>query len=41
VERATALRERVDAAPKSRRWRLRAMVGERKRWYELPEDINA
>jgi hypothetical protein len=41
VQRATALRERVDAAPKSRRWRLRAMVGERKRWYELPEDINA
>jgi hypothetical protein len=41
VQRATALRERVDAAPKSRRWRLRAMVGERKRWYELPEEINA
>lgn len=41
VQRATALRERVDAAPKSPRWRLRAMVGERKRWYELPEDINA
>jgi hypothetical protein len=41
VQRATALRERVDAAPKSRRWRLRAKVGERKRWYELPEDIDA
>jgi hypothetical protein len=41
VQRATALRERVDAAPKSRRWRLRAMVGERKRWYELPEEIDA
>jgi hypothetical protein len=28
----------IEAAPKSRRWRLRARVGERKRWYELPED---
>lgn len=25
-------------APKSRRWRMRAKVGERKRWYELPEE---
>ena len=28
----------IEAAPKSRRWRSRAMVGERKRWYELPEE---
>jgi hypothetical protein len=27
-------------APKSRRWRLRAKVGERKRWYELPEEAH-
>lgn len=39
--RATELRERIDAAPKSRRWRLRAKVGERKRWYELPEEVEA
>ena len=38
VQRATALRERIDAAPKSRRWRMRAKIGERKRWYELPEE---
>lgn len=38
--RAADLRERVDAAPKSRRWRLRAKVGERKRWYELPEETD-
>lgn len=24
--------------PKSRRWKMRARVGERKRWYELPEE---
>jgi hypothetical protein len=36
---AAALRIRVEAAPKSRRWRLRARVGERMRWYELPEEV--
>jgi len=40
VQRATALRERIDAAPKSRRWRMRAKIGERKRWYELPEETS-
>jgi len=38
-ERAAELRAVIDAAPKSRRWKLRAKVGERKRWYELPEEI--
>ena len=28
----------VEAVPKSRRWKLRARVGERKRWYEVPEE---
>lgn len=28
----------LEEAPKSRRWRMRAKVGERKRWYELPEE---
>jgi hypothetical protein len=40
AERAGALGERIEAAPKSRRWRMRAKIGERKRWYELPEEIN-
>jgi hypothetical protein len=40
AERVQALGERIEAAPKSRRWRMRAKVGERKRWYELPEEIN-
>jgi hypothetical protein len=29
----------LEAAPKSRRWKLRAKVGDRVRWHELPEDI--
>ena len=32
------LEERIEAEPKSRAWRLRAKIGERKRWYELPEE---
>jgi hypothetical protein len=31
------LEAELEAAPKSMRWRLRAPVGDRIRWYELPE----
>ena len=34
-----ALRAAIDAAPKSTRWRLRARVGDRVTWYELPEEV--
>ena len=34
------LRTAIDEAPKSTRWRLRAKVGERKRWYEEPEEVD-
>lgn len=37
-ERLEKLKATIEAAPKSRGWRIRARVGERKRWYELPED---
>jgi hypothetical protein len=30
---------RIEAEPKGRGWRLRAKVGERKRWYDLPEEV--
>lgn len=33
-----AVRAAIEAAPKSQRWRLRALVGTRVRWYELPEE---
>ncbi len=39
VERATRLRARLDETPKSTRWKMRAAVGERRTWYELPEEI--
>lgn len=37
-ERIDELRTRVNAEPKARRWKLRSRVGDRVRWYELPED---
>ena len=39
TRRLQQLQERIEAAPKSRAWRIRAKVGERKRWYELPEEV--
>lgn len=37
--RIGALIERIEREPKSRAWRLRAKIGERVRWYELPEEV--
>ena len=31
----------MQEAPKSTGWKLRARIGERKRWYELPEEARA
>jgi hypothetical protein len=36
--RIGAIVETLDIAPKSPRWRMRARVGERLRWYEEPEE---
>jgi hypothetical protein len=40
VERLRRLRGELDTVPKSRGWKLRARVGDRKRWYELPEEAH-
>jgi hypothetical protein len=37
--KADQLWQRVEQEPKSRRFKVRARVGERRRWYELPETI--
>ncbi|MER3418172.1 MAG: hypothetical protein C4343_03495 [Chloroflexota bacterium] len=39
VEQITALRAAIDAAPKSAKWKLRARLGDRAPWYELPEEV--
>jgi hypothetical protein len=41
VARIDLLAERIEREPKTRVWRLRAKVGDRKRWYELPEEVGA
>ncbi len=38
--RSAALRGRLEDAPKTRAWRMRAKVGRRKRWYEVPEEVH-
>lgn len=38
-KRLKALTHRVEAEPKSRRWKLRDRVGDRVRWYEEPEEV--
>ena len=40
-ERLDDLWLRIGARPKSMRWRLRAQVGDRARWYELPEEVRS
>jgi hypothetical protein len=32
------LMEEIENRPKSRKWKLRARVGDRKQWYQLPEE---
>jgi hypothetical protein len=39
VEQAVALRRHADEMPKTLRWKLRARVGERAQWYQLPEEV--
>ena len=38
-QRFDQLLEKIEAEPKSRGWRRRAKVGDKKRWYELPEEV--
>jgi len=40
AERLLRLRADLESAPKSRGWKLRARIGDRKRWYELPEEVH-
>jgi hypothetical protein len=38
ADKTRALEAAFDAAPKTRAFRMRARIGERKRWYELPDE---
>jgi hypothetical protein len=39
-DRLQKVRDRIDEEPKSRGWKLRAKIGERRRWYELPDEVD-
>lgn len=41
ITRIDALSARIAAAPRSMAWKLRAVIGERSKWYELPEEPDA
>lgn len=40
AERLRRLRQELDRVPKTRGWKLRSRLGERVRWYELPEEVH-
>ena len=40
VERVDAIVAALDRGRKTIGWRARQVIGERVRWYELPEDVN-
>ncbi|PSO03931.1 hypothetical protein B9Q13_05970 [Candidatus Marsarchaeota G2 archaeon ECH_B_SAG-G16] len=33
------LRQKIEEEPKSLKWKMRAKIGEKVRWYELPEEV--
>jgi hypothetical protein len=39
AEQSLSLRAFCDEVPKGMKWKLRAKVGDRVRWYELPEEV--
>jgi hypothetical protein len=39
ADRIRTLQERIEQEPKSFGWKMRSKIGDRKRWYELPEEV--
>jgi hypothetical protein len=39
LTQAAYLQQLADLTPKGMKWKLRANVGDRVRWYELPEEV--
>ena len=40
ARQALQLRRLADTTPKSMKWKMRASIGDRVRWYELPEEVD-
>jgi len=39
VERLNVLQKALDETPKPLKWKMRAAIGEKVQWYELPEEV--
>ena len=39
ADRIQKLQERIEREPKSLGWKMRSKIGDRKRWYDLPEEV--
>jgi len=39
-ETLTTILNQIDSAPKSSKWKGRAIIGRRKSWYEIPEEVD-
>ena len=39
LDRVRELEDAIERAPKSRKWKMRARIGDRVRWYEDPEEV--
>jgi len=39
VGKLQQIKQAMEASAKTLRWKMRAQVGERVRWYELPEEV--
>ncbi len=39
AQQAAQLRQLADSTPKSMKWKMRASIGDKVRWYELPEEV--
>jgi len=39
TDRVSAIRTALEASPKSLRWKARAKIGRKVKWYELPEEV--
>jgi len=40
TERVRTLLGRIEEEPKTFGWKMRAKIGDRKRWYDLPEEVD-
>jgi hypothetical protein len=39
ASRVRKLQDRIDEEPKTLAWKVRSRIGDRKRWYDLPEEV--